>query len=120
MNGRFNEVKRGFNEVGGRFAEMNGRFDTLHQASCELGGEVILQANDIISAQQTAMRAVMRLNDPAASARRRARIVGAAPWAGRSGRHRREELLDIADRRYAANWIECHSWGTLRGARCPL
>jgi outer membrane murein-binding lipoprotein Lpp len=50
-------------EINGRFRDMDVRFDALHQAVGELGGEVILQANQIINAQRAAMRATMRLDD---------------------------------------------------------
>ena len=41
-------------EMNARFAEMNARFDGVNQAFRDLGGEVILQANHIINAQQDA------------------------------------------------------------------
>ena len=46
-------------EMNARFAEMNARFDGVNQAFRDLGGEVILQANHIVNAQQDAMRAIM-------------------------------------------------------------
>jgi tetrahydromethanopterin S-methyltransferase subunit G len=42
---------------------MNGRFDRVDHQVRDVHGEVILQANQIINAQQQAMRAMMRLDD---------------------------------------------------------
>jgi hypothetical protein len=42
---------------------MRARFDRLDHELRDTRGEVILQANQIINAQQTATRAMMRLDD---------------------------------------------------------
>jgi chromosome segregation ATPase len=50
-------------EVGSLRSEMNARFDRVDHQVRDVHGEVILQANQIINAQQQAMRAMMRLDD---------------------------------------------------------
>lgn len=46
-----------------RFAEMDVRFDRADHHMRDIHSEVILQANQVINAQQQAMRAMMRLDD---------------------------------------------------------
>jgi outer membrane murein-binding lipoprotein Lpp len=50
-------------EVGSLRSEMNARFDRVGHQVRDVHGEVILQANRIINAQQDATRAMMRLDD---------------------------------------------------------
>ena len=50
-------------EVGSLRSEMSTRFDRVNRQVGDVHGEVILQANQIINAQQQAMRAMMRLDD---------------------------------------------------------
>jgi outer membrane murein-binding lipoprotein Lpp len=50
-------------EVGSLRSEMNARFDRVDHQVRDVHGEVILQANQIINAQQDATRAMMRLDD---------------------------------------------------------
>jgi chromosome segregation ATPase len=50
-------------EVGSLRTEMRAGFDRVDHELRDIRGEVILQANQIINAQQQAMRATMRLDD---------------------------------------------------------
>ena len=50
-------------EVGSLRTETRAGFDRVDQELRDIRGEVILQANQIINAQQQAMRAMMRLDD---------------------------------------------------------
>lgn len=50
-------------EVGELRSDMRTRFDRVDHEMRDIRGEVILQANQIINAQQQAMRAMMRLDD---------------------------------------------------------
>src|ERR1019366_4993048 len=50
-------------EVGELRSDMRRRFDRVDHEMRDIRGEVILQANQIINAQQQAMRAMMRLDD---------------------------------------------------------
>jgi hypothetical protein len=50
-------------EVGSLRSEMNARFDRVDHQVRDVHGEVILQANQIINAQQDATRAMMRLDE---------------------------------------------------------
>ena len=50
-------------EVGSLRTEMRARFDRVDHEMRDVRGEEILQANQIINAQQQAMRAMMRLDD---------------------------------------------------------
>jgi hypothetical protein len=56
-------VERLNREVGGLRGDMRMRFDRMDHEPRDTRGEVILQANQIINAQQQAMRAMMRLDD---------------------------------------------------------
>ena len=50
-------------EVGSLRTEMRAGFDRVDHEMRDVRGEVILRANQIINAQQQAMRAMMRLDD---------------------------------------------------------
>jgi tetrahydromethanopterin S-methyltransferase subunit G len=50
-------------EVGSLRSEMNARFDRVDHQVRDVHGEVILQANQIINAQQDATCAMMRLDE---------------------------------------------------------
>jgi archaellum component FlaC len=50
-------------EVGSLRSEMDRRFDHLHHELRDARSEVILQANQILNAQQQATRAMLRLDD---------------------------------------------------------
>jgi outer membrane murein-binding lipoprotein Lpp len=50
-------------EIGSLRSDMNTRFDRVDHQMRDIHGEVILQANQIIGAQQQATRAMMRLDD---------------------------------------------------------
>jgi archaellum component FlaC len=50
-------------EVGSLKSDMSARFDRVDHEIRDTRGEVILQANQIINAQQQATRAMMRLDD---------------------------------------------------------
>ena len=50
-------------EVGGLRSEMRAGFDRVDSELRDIRSEVILQANQIISAQQQATRAMLRLDD---------------------------------------------------------
>ena len=60
LNREVGELHR---EVGELRAEMRTGFDRLDHEMRDTRSEVILQANQIINAQQQAMRAAMRLDD---------------------------------------------------------
>jgi chromosome segregation ATPase len=50
-------------EMDRRFSEVDRRFDHLHHELHDARSEVILQANQILNAQQQATRAMLRLDD---------------------------------------------------------
>jgi hypothetical protein len=57
------EVGERHTEVGSLRTETRAGFDRVDQELRDIRGEVILQANQIINAQQQAMPATMRLDD---------------------------------------------------------
>jgi hypothetical protein len=63
VGGLRGEVSGVWGEVGSLRSEMNARFDRVDHQVRDVHSEVILQANQIINAQQQATRAMMRLDD---------------------------------------------------------